>query len=355
MRAAAPFFHLAPDAACDVVAGKQLRRAPRALVALRVAPAFIGVVGGRAPVILRDIVEHEPLPVFVFQNAALATDAFGNQNAAHARRPDHPRRMELDELHVQQRRSRIERERMAIGRVLPTVRCDLIHAADAARRKHHGFRLEEAESTALAVVAEGAGDAVAVFEQRQDRGFHQEVDPFMNAVILERPDHFQAGAVADVRQARVAVPAEIALENLAVASAVEYRAPGFEFSYAFRGFFGVDFGHSPVVHVLPAAHGIGEMNAPAVAIVHVAHRGGHAAFGHHGVRLAEQALGDDTDLYSRGGGLNCGAQARTSRAHHQHVELVRLDTPPFKRFSSRARFPCRTSAHTNPQSPHRTC
>ena len=33
----------------------------------------------------------------------------------------------------------------------------------------------------------------------------------MNAVILQRADHFQAGAVADVREARIAVSAEIAL------------------------------------------------------------------------------------------------------------------------------------------------
>ena len=160
------------------------------------------------------------------------------------------------------------------------------------------FALEKTETAAFTVVAERACDAAAVLQQRQDRGFHQEVDPLMDAVILQRPDHFQAGAVAHVRQARIAVPAEIALEDAAVARAVEYRAPGFEFLHALRSFLGMEFGHPPVVHVLPAAHGIGEMDAPVVAIVHVAHRGGHSPFGHHGVRFAEQAILETTPTFT---------------------------------------------------------
>ena len=43
VRAAAPGLDLAHDAACHVVAGQQLRRAPRVLVSLDVSPALFGV------------------------------------------------------------------------------------------------------------------------------------------------------------------------------------------------------------------------------------------------------------------------------------------------------------------------
>ena len=114
----------------------------------------------------------------------------------------------------------------------------------------------------------------------------------MDAVILQRADHFEAGAVAHVGQPRIAMAAEVALQDLAVLGAVEDRAPGFELADAGRGFLGVQFGHAPVVEVLAAAHGVGEVDPPVVAVVDVAHRRRHAAFGHDGVRLAEQRLAD---------------------------------------------------------------
>ena len=59
VRAAAALLDLADDAARDVVAGEQLGRPARVLVALRVAPAFFLVVRGLAAVVLGDVVEHE--------------------------------------------------------------------------------------------------------------------------------------------------------------------------------------------------------------------------------------------------------------------------------------------------------
>ena len=112
--------------------------------------------------------------------------------------------------------------------------------------------------------------------------------PVMDAVILQRADHLQAGAVAHVRQPRITMAAKIALQNSAVLGAIEQRAPGFQFAHARRRFLGVQLGHAPVVQILAAAHGVGEMDAPVVAVVHVAHRRRHATLGHHGVRFAEQ-------------------------------------------------------------------
>ena len=144
----------------------------------------------------------------------------------------------------------------------------------------------------------------------------------MNAVILQRADQFQARAVADVREARITMAAEIALRNFSFLRAVKHRAPGFEFVDARRRFLRVQFGHAPVVDVLAAAHRVGEMDFPVVAVVHVAHRRRHAAFGHDGVRLAEERFADQSDFDAGGGRFDGRAQARAARADHQHVVFV---------------------------------
>ena len=136
--------------------------------------------------------------------------------------------------------------------------------------------------------AADAGDAIAVLEQLERGALHVEGDALVDAVILQRPDQFQARAVADVREPRIAVAAEVALADEAVLGAVEHRAPLLELAHAIRRLLGVELGHAPVVDVLAAAHRVREVDLPVVAIVHVAHGRGDPAFGHHRVRLAEQ-------------------------------------------------------------------
>ena len=143
----------------------------------------------------------------------------------HARRPDHAGRMELDELHVHQLGAGVVGERVAVAGVFPAVAGDLVGAADAAGRQHDRLGVEHLEAAALAVVAERAGDAAAVLEQRDDRALHVDVDALMDAVVLQRADHLEAGAVADVREARIAVAAEVALQDAAVLRAVEDARP----------------------------------------------------------------------------------------------------------------------------------
>jgi hypothetical protein len=119
-----------------------------------------------------------------------------------------------------------------------------------------------------------------------------DVDAAMDAVILQRADHLEAGPVADVREARIAMAAEVPLENPAVLRPVEYGAPGLELADAIGRLLRVQLRHAPVVHVLAAAHRIGEVDLPAVAVVHIRHhirqRRRDAAFGHDGVSLAEK-------------------------------------------------------------------
>src|SRR6185437_14506323 len=220
VRAAAAGAHLAPDAAGDVVAGQELGRAARVLVALGVAPALLGVVGGRAAVVLGHIIEHEALALAVLEDAALAAHAFGDEDAFHTGRPDHAGGMELDELHVEHGGAGIVGERLAVAGVLPTVAGDLVGAADAAGGQHYGLGEEEVVAAALAVVAEAAEAAVAGGEQGEQRGLHVHLHALMDAVVLQGADHLEAGAVADVGQAGVAVAAKVALQNLAILGAV---------------------------------------------------------------------------------------------------------------------------------------
>ena len=183
-------------------------------------------------------------------------------------------------------------ERVAVAGAFPAVAGDLVRAPDAARREHDRRGVEHLEASALALVADDADRAAVRVEQPDDGELHVDVDAAMNAVILQRANHLEAGAIADVREARIAVAAEVALEDPAVGRAIEHRAPGFELAHAIGRFLRVELGHPPVVDVLAAAHRVGEVHFPAVAIVDVGQRRGHAAFGHDGVRLAEQRLAD---------------------------------------------------------------
>ena len=191
------------------------------------------------------------------------------------------------------------------------------------------------EAAALAIVGERARAAVAVHQQSENGVLGVNVDALMDAVILQSADHFETGAVAHVRQARIAMPAEIALQDAAVFGAVENRAPGFQFLHPRRSFLGVQLRHAAIVQILAAAHGVGEMDAPVVAIVHVAHGRGHAAFRHHRVRLAQQRFRDHGGLRARGRRFDGRAQSRAARADHQHVVFVNRIIRHAKEFSNR--------------------
>lgn len=119
-------------------------------------------------------------------------------------------------------------------------------------------------------------------------------------------------------------PPEIALEDAAVWRAVEKRTPRLKLVYAIGRFFGVQLGHAPVAEVLPATHRVGEVHLPAVAIIHVGHRGGYAALGHHRVRLAEKRLAHKPDAEAGRGRFDGGTQSGATRADHEDIVFHRL-------------------------------
>ena len=112
--------------------------------------------------------------------------------------------------------------------------------------------------------------------------------PISHAAVLQRANHFEAGAIAYVTEALERVAAKRALQNFALFGAVEKRAPLLEFTDAVGSFLGVKLRHAPIVEQFPAAHGVTKMRAPIVGFIHIGHCGSQAALGHHGVGLAEQ-------------------------------------------------------------------
>ena len=232
--------------------------------------------------------------------------------------------MKLHELHVDQLGAGLIGQCVAIARVFPAVARDLVGAADAAGCEHDRLRAKDLEPPALALVPEGADDAIAVRQQPGDRALHVHVDAQVDAVILQRPDHLEPGAIADVREARIPVAAEVPLEDSPILRAIEQGAPGFQLPHAIGRFLRVQLRHAPVVHVLAAAHRVGEMDLPVVAIVHVGQCRRDAALRHHGVGLAQQRLAHQPDRHSRGGRFDGRPESRSSRADDQHIMFVCL-------------------------------
>ena len=76
--------------------------------------------------------------------------------------------------------------------------------------------------------------------------------------------------------------------DAALPGAVENGAPALQLEHTLRRLTCVELGHAPVVEQLAALHRVGEVDLPRVLVGDVVHGRRDAAFGHDGVRLAEQ-------------------------------------------------------------------
>jgi hypothetical protein len=232
--------------------------------------------------------------------------------------------MELDKLHVLERGAGVIGQRLAVAGVFPTVAGDRVGPSNPTGREYHGPGAKQAKSAPLAVVADRGGYPAPVSEKSENGALHMHVDPLMDAVVLKRANHLQPGPVADVRQARVLMSSEVALENAAVGSPVEEGAPRLEFPNPIGRFLGMKLGHTPVVHVLPPAHSIGEMHSPVVTVVHIRQGGRDPSFGHDGVGFAEQGLAHQTDLGTRRRRRDCRPEPRAAGADDEDIVLEGL-------------------------------
>src|SRR5581483_12249721 len=108
------------------------------------------------------------------------------------------RRMELHEFHIHQSRTRVISERVSVPRILPAVAGDFVSPSNSSRRKNHSFSPKQVKSPPLAIISKRTRDAISIFQQGNDRVFHENVQTEMDSMVLKCTDHFQAGAVSDM-------------------------------------------------------------------------------------------------------------------------------------------------------------
>src|SRR2546428_1426460 len=178
--------------------------------------------------------------------------------------------MELGELHVHEIGARLVGHGVAVTGLFPRVGGDPPSPASTAGRQDDGPGPEQDEAARFAPVAQDSGEATSIQEELQGRAFHVDAEPLVDRVVLQCADDLEAGPVADVRQAWIAVPAEIPLADQAVSRAIEYRSPFFQLAYALGGFPRMQLGHAPLVEKLAAPHRVAEVPLPVVAPVHIA-------------------------------------------------------------------------------------
>ena len=232
--------------------------------------------------------------------------------------------MELDELHVDEVRAGEVGQGMAVAGVLPRVRGDLVAPADPARREDDRLGREDDRPTGRPPVADGAAHPVGPGQQVGDGALHVDRDAGRDRPVLERPDHLQAGPVADVGEPRMRVAAERALEDPPVVGPVEDRAPGLELADPIRRLLGMELGHPRVVEQLAADHRVAEVDLPRVLLGDVTERRGDPALGHHRVGLAEERLADEPDVRAVGRRLDRRPQPGTPGPDHKDVVGVAL-------------------------------
>ena len=97
----------------------------------------------------RRVALHEALPLRVQEDAALAADGLGEQDAHLV----DAGRVELEELHVLERDPAAVQDRRAVAGQGVGVRGDLEHPAVAARREDDGLGAEDVELTGRELVA----------------------------------------------------------------------------------------------------------------------------------------------------------------------------------------------------------
>src|SRR5215469_1672605 len=199
VRTATPFPDLAHDASRDVITGEQFRRTAGVSIALGIAPSFFFAVRSLGAIIFWNVVEHESAAALIEQHAAVDADALRHEYSLNARRPDHSGGMELYKLHVDQFCSSVVGQCMPVSRVFPAIACDFVSAPDSSGCYYDRSGPKQVKAAALTIVTEGTYDPTIVLHQRQDGELHEDIDPLMDSVILKRANHFQTGAITDVR------------------------------------------------------------------------------------------------------------------------------------------------------------
>src|SRR3954467_9161215 len=156
----AALFNLADDAASNMVAREQLRGTASIFIAGYVTPTFFGRVRCLIFIVIRNVVEHEPLAFAVLQNPAFATNALGNKNSANAWGPNHACGVKLNKFHVYQLGTGVIGEGVTVAGSLPTVASDHVCTADTASCKDDSLSFENTKTSVFSFICKAANNAV---------------------------------------------------------------------------------------------------------------------------------------------------------------------------------------------------
>ena len=250
---------------------------------------------------MRSVALHEALALAVGEIAALAARALGDE---HARAVDSGR-VELDELHVLQRKPGAEHHRIAVAGAR-VGRCGSeIDAAISAGSEHHGLRSEAMDRTIVHAQRDDAAALAVLHDQVERKIFDEEVGVVLQALLVERVKHRMAGAVRGGAGALRRRPlahvlrhsAERALVDLAVGPAAERHARMLELDDRRRSFADHIFDRVLVAEPVGALDGVVHVPGPVVR-THVAEAGGDPALRGDGMAARREDLGDAGGLQS---------------------------------------------------------
>ena len=145
----------------------------------------------------------------------------------------------------------------------------------------------------------------------------------MDGLVLQRADQLEAGAVADVDEPPVGVPAERALRHLAVGRAIEHAAPALELADAVGRLLSVQLGHAPVVEVLAAEHRVLEVDLPVVGASTLPNDAAMPPSAITVCALPSSDLQTSAVRAPAADGRDRGSQPGAAGADHEHVVVVR--------------------------------
>jgi hypothetical protein len=202
--------------------------------------------------------------------------------------------MELNEFHVTKFSTCPQSESMTIACVFPGTGTNAPASCAAASCENDGLCRESVEVTIDTGVGNTASNTIAFFQEMTYGVFHEDVNAFVNASLLECTNDFETSSVTNVRKTWEGVASKVSLIDQEFGCSVEDSTPLFEFSNTIRCFLGMEFSHAPVGKPLASLHSVVEVNLPPITRVSVLESRSTATFGHDGVGLSKERLGDDS-------------------------------------------------------------
>ena len=271
---------------------------------------------------LWDIVEHETVTLAVGQATTFATNTLSDEDTTYRWRPNHTCWVELNEFHVTKFSTCPQSESMAITRVFPGTGTNAPASCATTCCKNDGLCGKGVEVTIDTGVSDATSNTVTLFQEVTYGVFHEDVNAFVNASLLECTDDFEPCSVTNVSESRESMATKVALIDQEFWCSIEDSAPLFEFSDSIWCFLSMEFSHAPVCEPFASFHGVMEVNLPAVSRVGVGECCGTTALGHDRVCFPEQRFGDDGRFRTASCGFDGGTQSGPTRTDDDHIVFV---------------------------------